>query len=366
MAPKRTSTSAAPALTHAAIWQLVTHSVVAALEAQAANMANTDNTNRNTRPRETPSIRKCTYKEFMSCQSFNFKGAEGTVGLIRWFERSESVFSRSNSTEDCKVKFATGTLTEEALSWRNSFAQPIGIEEAYKITWSKFKRLLIKKYCPQTEVMKMKDEFYNLTVKENDLKTYVRRFQELATLCPTVMPNSEKMMEVFIGGLPQSIEGNVTASMPQTLEEAINISQRLMDQVLKHNLVQETNDHKRKYDDRRNTTTNNTNPNDRDNKNHYHNRNNNEYRNNRDNNYNNRNNDHHQQQNRRQEAVRAYAVNPTKNSWYTGNLPLCRKSRLHHTGFCSVVCQVCNKMGHQTKYCKNKGLLFPNITLSSN
>ncbi|GJU03321.1 putative reverse transcriptase domain-containing protein [Tanacetum coccineum] len=39
------------------------------------------------------------------------------------------------------------------------------------------------------------------------------------------------MMEVFIGGLPRSIEGNVTASKPQTLEEAINIAQRLMDQV---------------------------------------------------------------------------------------------------------------------------------------
>ncbi|GJV59471.1 reverse transcriptase domain-containing protein [Tanacetum coccineum] len=37
-------------------------------------------------------------------------------------------------------------------------------------------------------------------------------------------------MEVFIGGLPKSIEGNVTASMPQTLEEAITITQRLMDQ----------------------------------------------------------------------------------------------------------------------------------------
>ncbi|GJR63234.1 reverse transcriptase domain-containing protein [Tanacetum coccineum] len=149
------------------------------------------------------------------------------------FERTESVFSRSNCTEDYKVKFATGTLTEEALSWWNSFAQPIGIEEAYNITWVKFKKLLIKKYYPRTEVQKMEDEFYHLTVKGNDLKAYVRRFQELATLCPTMVPDSEKMMEVFIGGLPQSIEGNVTASKPQTLEEAINIAQRLMDQCRK-------------------------------------------------------------------------------------------------------------------------------------
>ncbi|GKE58568.1 hypothetical protein Tco_1497753 [Tanacetum coccineum] len=39
-------------------------------------------------------------------------------------------------------------------------------------------------------------------------------------------------MEVFIGGLPRSIEGNVTALKPKTLEEAITIAQRLMDQDL--------------------------------------------------------------------------------------------------------------------------------------
>ncbi|GJT45774.1 reverse transcriptase domain-containing protein [Tanacetum coccineum] len=282
MPSKRMSTSEAPAMTQAAIRKLVANSVSAALEAQAVNMANTDNT---TRPREALVARQCSYKEFMSCQPINFKGTEGAIGLIRWFERTESVFSRSNCTEDCKVKFATGTLTEEALSWWNSFAQPIGIEEAYKITWVEFKKLLIKKYCPRTEVQKMEDEFYHLTVKGNDLKTYVRRFQELATLCPTMVPDSEKMMEVFIGGLPRSIEGNVTASKPQTLEEAINIAQRLMDQ----------------------------------------------------------------------ETFRAYAATPTENNGYTGNCPLCKKCTMHHTGLCIVKCNICNKVSHLTKNCRNKG-----------
>nr|GEU76785.1 reverse transcriptase domain-containing protein [Tanacetum cinerariifolium] len=204
MAPKRTSTSAAPAMTQAAIRKLVADSVTTALEAQAATMVNSDNTNQNTEQKETHVARKCSYKEFMSWQPFNFKGTEGAVGLIRWFERTESVFSRSNCTEDCKVKFAIGILTEEALYWWNSFVQPIGIEEAYKITWSEFKKLLIKKYCPRTE--------------------------ELAVLCPTMVPNSEKLMEVFIGGLPRHIKGNVIASKTQTLEEAITITQRLMDQ----------------------------------------------------------------------------------------------------------------------------------------
>nr|GEW58567.1 reverse transcriptase domain-containing protein [Tanacetum cinerariifolium] len=176
MAPKRISTSAVPAMTQATIRKLVADSIAAALEAQAATMANTDNTNRNTKQRETPVARKCSYKEFMSYQPFNFKGTKGAIGLIRWFKLTESVLSRSNCTEDCKVKFATGTLTEEALSWWNSFAQPIRIEEAYKTTWSDLKKLLTEKYCPRTKVKKMEDEVYNLTVKGNDLKTYVKRF----------------------------------------------------------------------------------------------------------------------------------------------------------------------------------------------
>nr|GEU44624.1 reverse transcriptase domain-containing protein [Tanacetum cinerariifolium] len=65
------------------------------------------------------------------------------------------------------------------------------------------------------------------------------------------------MMEVFIWGLPRSIKGNVTASKPKTLEEAITITQRLMDQVIKHNSVQRINDHKRKFDDRRTFTNSN-------------------------------------------------------------------------------------------------------------
>nr|GFA94327.1 hypothetical protein [Tanacetum cinerariifolium] len=53
MPPKRTSTSATPAMTEAAIRQLITEGVVAVLEVQAAAMVNADNPNRNPGPRET-------------------------------------------------------------------------------------------------------------------------------------------------------------------------------------------------------------------------------------------------------------------------------------------------------------------------
>ncbi|GJW88993.1 putative reverse transcriptase domain-containing protein [Tanacetum coccineum] len=324
-------------ITQVAIRKLVADSVTAALEEQAATMANASNPNRNTSPTGTPVVKTGNYKEFISCQPFYFNGTEGAVGLIRWFERTESVFSRSRCAEENKVTFATGTLTDDALSWWNAYAQPMGVEQANRITWTELKRLLTNKYCPRTEIRKMEEELYNLTVKGNDLKPYVRRFQELTILCPNMVPNTEKLLEAFIGGLPRSIEGNVTASKPQTLEEAINIAQRLMDQVTKHTPVQVSSDNKRKFDDRR-TFNNNS-------------RSNNNYRNT---NTNNRYNNHQLQQNQRQEAVRAYAVTPSGNNRYAGDLPLCKRCNLHHTGPCTGKCNICNKVGHLSKNCQNK------------
>ncbi|GJS58756.1 putative reverse transcriptase domain-containing protein [Tanacetum coccineum] len=175
MPPKRTSTSEATAMTQDAVKKLVADCVTAALEAQAATMASTSNPNMNTRPTGTPVAKTGSYKEFISCQPFYFN-----------------------------VTFATGTPTDDALSWWNAYAPPIGIDQANRITWTELKRLLTSK------------------------------FQELAVLCPNMVPNTEKLLEAFIGGLPRSIEGNVTTSKPQTLEEAINISQRLMDQLSKY------------------------------------------------------------------------------------------------------------------------------------
>ncbi|GJX20867.1 reverse transcriptase domain-containing protein [Tanacetum coccineum] len=126
---------------------------------------------------------------------------------------NKNAISNYKGFMNCQPSYFNGTK-----SW-NAYPQPIGIEQANRITWTELKRLLTNKYCPRTEIKKMEDEFYNLTVKGNDLKTYIRRFQELAILCPNMVPNYENLMEVFIGGLPRSIEGNVTALRPQTLEK---------------------------------------------------------------------------------------------------------------------------------------------------
>nr|GEV39576.1 reverse transcriptase domain-containing protein [Tanacetum cinerariifolium] len=122
MPPKRTLASKAPTMTQAAIKKFVVDSVTASLEAQAVTMKNTSNPNRNTGPTGTPIAKTGNYKEFISCQPFYFNGTEGAVGLIRWFKRIQSVFSCSRCAEENKVTSATGTLTDDALSWWNAYA----------------------------------------------------------------------------------------------------------------------------------------------------------------------------------------------------------------------------------------------------
>nr|GEW46442.1 reverse transcriptase domain-containing protein [Tanacetum cinerariifolium] len=129
--PGKSYSSASDNSTDAAIRKQVADSIAAALETQTATIAEADNS-----IREIPIAKRWNYKEFISCQPFYFNGREGVVGLIRWFKRTESVFSRSNCAEENKVAFATCTLTNDALSWWNAYAQPNGIEQANRITWT--------------------------------------------------------------------------------------------------------------------------------------------------------------------------------------------------------------------------------------
>ncbi|GJR16056.1 reverse transcriptase domain-containing protein [Tanacetum coccineum] len=150
MPPKRTSTSETPAITLDAIRQLIAN-LTTTLEAQTAAIASASNPSNLTR---TPAVKTGNYKEFISCQPFCF----------------------NDGLRENKVTFATGTLTDDALSWWNAYAQPMGIEQANQITWTELKRLLMNKYYPRTDIKKMEDEFYSLTINGSDLKTYIRRF----------------------------------------------------------------------------------------------------------------------------------------------------------------------------------------------
>ncbi|GJY19802.1 putative reverse transcriptase domain-containing protein [Tanacetum coccineum] len=114
---------------------------------------------------DRPVARECTYQDFMKCQPLNFKGTKGVVGLIRWFEKMETVFHISNCPEKYQVKYATCTLLNSALTWWNSHKRTIGAEIAFVVSWKELMKLMAEVYCPRNEIHKMESKPWNLTVR---------------------------------------------------------------------------------------------------------------------------------------------------------------------------------------------------------
>nr|GEW69366.1 reverse transcriptase domain-containing protein [Tanacetum cinerariifolium] len=427
LSPIRTSTSAAPTMTQAVIRQLITDGIVAALEAQAATMANTDNNYRNIESRESLVAKRGNYKEFISCQPFYFNGTKEAVGLIRWalhpkWRAKFMAIEESKDLSSLALDELTGNLKVHKVVMKKDFKIYKGKKERVKSIalkakkessddetltsksnqekkrshsdkWMRRKETVIRNALdamikiislvivqihlttkikrPSLEVLVAKAKKTlrtKLTIKlvswinckmrqlvadsitttleaqaaylANDANTNRNpkpREAPVAKKCSykefmSYQPFNLKGLDGAFG-LIRCIKGNVTVSKPRTLEEAINIAQRLVDQVTKHIPVQVSSNCKRKFDDKRTFNNNN-------------------YRNTTTNNcYNN----YQPQQLRRQETLRSYAATRTENIGYTGNRPLCKKCTLHHTWPCTGKCNTYNKVGHMTRNYRNKG-----------
>ncbi|GJR62080.1 putative reverse transcriptase domain-containing protein [Tanacetum coccineum] len=170
MAPKRKTTRLNPdatltpvtdthtttSVTNAQIQAMIKEGITAALAARDATRNGDDSHTSGTGARRPVQVScECTYPDFLKCQPLNFKGTEGVVGLTQWFEKMESVYSISNYTVACQVKFATCTLQGNALTWWNSHVKTTTPEAAHAMPWRTLKKMMTDKYCPRGEIKKL-------------------------------------------------------------------------------------------------------------------------------------------------------------------------------------------------------------------
>nr|GFC08876.1 hypothetical protein [Tanacetum cinerariifolium] len=126
----------------------------------------------------------------------------------------EYVFHISNCAAENQVKFATYTLHSVALTWWNTHVQTVGHEAAYGMSWKTLMNIMTDKYCPRNEIRKLEMKLWEL--KETN------------------------KVEKYVGGLPDMIHGSVVASKPKTMQEAIEISTKLMDKKIRTFAERET------------------------------------------------------------------------------------------------------------------------------
>nr|GEY85081.1 hypothetical protein [Tanacetum cinerariifolium] len=205
-----------------------------------------DSHNSGTGARRTERVtRECTYPDFMKCKPLNFKSTEGVVGLSQWFEKMNSVYSISNCTVACQVKFATCTLQGNALTWWNSHVKTTTPEAAHVMPWRTLKKMMTYKYCPRGKIKKLEFEMWNLKVKGTDVVAYSQRFQEVALMCDRMFSEEIDKVEKYVNGLPDMIHGSVMATKPKILQDAIEFATELMNK--KINTWAERNGKRKEY-----------------------------------------------------------------------------------------------------------------------
>nr|GEV89663.1 hypothetical protein [Tanacetum cinerariifolium] len=153
----------------------------------------------------------------------------------------------------------------------------VGHDVAYAMTWKNLKKKITDKYCLRGEIKKLKVEMWSLKVKGTDVR--------------------------YVGGLLDMIHESVMASMPKTMQDAVEFATELMDKKI-YTFAERQTENKRKQDDNQ------------------------------------------PQENKRQNTGRAYAVMPGEKKPYGGSNPLCFKCNYHHDGPCAPKCHKCNRVGH--------------------
>ncbi|GJT49186.1 hypothetical protein Tco_0975343 [Tanacetum coccineum] len=139
MAPKRRTTRLNPSATPTPV--IDTHTTTSVTNAQIQVMIN-----------EGITAALAAHDATRNGDDSHTSGTGGTkevVGLTQWFEKIESVYSISNCTVACQVKFATCTLQGNALTWWNSHVKTTTPEAAHAMPWRTLKKMMTDKYCPR-------------------------------------------------------------------------------------------------------------------------------------------------------------------------------------------------------------------------
>ncbi|GKA83536.1 putative reverse transcriptase domain-containing protein [Tanacetum coccineum] len=125
---------------------------------------------------------------------------------------------------------------------RSLMAKAKGRTIAVGMAWDDFKTLLRDKYCPQNEMQKLENEFWNHTMVGASHTTYTDRFHELAKIVPHLVTSESKRIDRYIYGLVTQIRGMVRATEPTTIQSAILKAGGLTDDAVRNGLLKRSSE----------------------------------------------------------------------------------------------------------------------------
>lgn len=123
-----------------------------------------------------PKSDRPSFKTFRSSGATEFSGQTDPILAMQWVENTEKVFRVVYVREEDKVRYATATLTDRALTWWNATYRSTDPNTRDKMTWEEFQVLFFEQYCPDDLKQKLEKEFLELKQKSMSVIEYETEF----------------------------------------------------------------------------------------------------------------------------------------------------------------------------------------------
>ncbi|GJT52899.1 reverse transcriptase domain-containing protein [Tanacetum coccineum] len=170
---------------------------------------------------ENPDVATVIAQQLQAIITQEYDGKGGAIALTRWIKKMENVIDNSGCAKNQKVRYATSSLVNKALTWWNTQCQARGRVAAMALSWDDFKALMVEEFCPSNEMEKLENEFWNHKMVGANHAAYTDRFHELAKLVPHLVTPESSRIKRYIAGLAPEIRGMLRATQPTTIQTAI-------------------------------------------------------------------------------------------------------------------------------------------------
>ncbi|KAI3706750.1 hypothetical protein L6452_24692 [Arctium lappa] len=178
-----------------------------------------------------PKTKGCTYKTFLGCHPKEFAGSDSPIACMHWLKEMEMAFEASECDSSQRVKFASQLLRGEALIWWNLTRSALVPEVLAKLTWPVFKEKLMDKYCSERSMDKLEREFRNLKKGNMSIVGYSKLFLEKLNLVGHLVPDERSKIKAYHQGLPAEMRTTVRNAKCSTLQEVIEESLLIEDDI---------------------------------------------------------------------------------------------------------------------------------------
>ncbi|KAL5539055.1 hypothetical protein UlMin_044547 [Ulmus minor] len=180
---------------------------------------------------EHPVIRQeLLYERFRRMKPDEFEGSSDPLVAEEWISSIQTILDFMHLNEREKVLCATYVLKKDARYWWETVKMRRNVQD---MTWDEFIVEFNQKYYNRMAMRAQQNEFINIKQGSMSVTEAVRKFDQLARLCPYLVPTEEervrRMLEMFRPELAVVIDSgdNPPTTVAECVDRALRAEYRL-------------------------------------------------------------------------------------------------------------------------------------------